>query len=264
MHHRTDLIYHYDGSFEGFLCCVFRAIYQKEDPMFICPQEEAQATLLETVVIDTEPDKAQRVRKSIPAKLGMDAQRVVYLCFLSDRPDKEVMLLAFLRLGYQLGSRVLRMLADERVHKVLTAARAVSGEAHLLKGFTRFSQYGGALVAEIEPKNHVLPLLAQHFKARMPGESFLILDRTHQMVLICSGGRWQIQTAQLEQLPRADAQERFYRQLWTRFYDTVSIEDRYNPQCRMTHMPKRFWGMMTEFQEENRPWALPEVSEKIK
>ena len=75
MHHRTDLIYHYDGSFEGFLCCVFRAIFQKEDPMFICPQEEAQATLLETVVIDTEPDKAQRVRKSIPAKLGMDAQR---------------------------------------------------------------------------------------------------------------------------------------------------------------------------------------------
>ena len=267
MHHRTDLIYHYDGSFDGFLCCVFRAVYQKEDPMAICPPEEAQATLLETVFVDTEEDKAQRVRKSIPAKLGADAQRVVYLCFLSDRTDKEVLLLAFLRLGYQVGSRVLRMLADDRVYRVLTAARAVSGEAHLLKGFTRFSQYGGALVAEIEPKNHVLPLLAQHFKARMPGESFLILDRTHQMVLICSGGHWQIQEAELTQLPRADAQERFYRQLWTRFYDTVSIEDRYNPKCRMTHMPKRYWGMMTEFREENRPWALPEqtgISEKFK
>ncbi|MBR5537517.1 MAG: TIGR03915 family putative DNA repair protein [Clostridia bacterium] len=263
MHHRTDLIYLYDGSFDGFLCCVFRAIYQKEDPMMICPAEEAQPTLLEPVVIDTEDDKAQRVRKSIPAKLGSDAQRVVYLCFLSDRPDKEVLLLAFLRLGYQAGSRVLRMLTDERVHPVLTAARAVSGEAHLLKGFTRFSQYGGALAAEIEPKNHVLPLLAQHFKARMPGESFLILDRTHQMVLICSGGHWQIHSTELARLPRADAREQFYRQLWTRFYDTVAIEDRYNPQCRMTHMPKRFWGMMTEFQAENRPWALPETTENF-
>lgn len=260
MYHRTNLIYYYDGSFEGFLCCVFRAIYEKEDPLIICSHAEAQASLLETVDIPTEPEKAQRVRKSIPAKLGADAQRVVYLCFLSDLQDKEVALLAFLRLGYQVGSRVLRMLADERVYKVLTAARAVSGEAHLLKGFTRFSQFGGALLAEIEPKNHVLPLLAQHFKARMPGESFLILDRTHHMVLVCSGGRWQIQESELTQLPRTDAQERFYRQLWTRFYDTVSIEDRYNPQCRMTHMPKRFWGMMTEFQEENRPWALPEHS----
>lgn len=260
MHHRTDLIYLYDGSFEGFLCCVFRAIYQKEDPMMIRPEEEAQATLLETVVIDTEAEKAERVRKSIPAKLGSDAQRVVYLCFLSDLTDKEVALLSFLRLGYQVGSRALRMLADDRVYKVLTAARAVSGEAHLLKGFTRFSQYGGALVAEIEPKNHVLPLLAQHFKARMPGESFLILDRTHHAVLICSGGHWQIQTAEFTSFPRADAQEQFYRQLWARFYDTVSIEGRYNPQCRMTHMPKRFWGMMTEFQEENRPWALPETA----
>ena len=267
MHHRTDLIYLYDGSFDGFLCCVFRAIYQKEDPLSICPQEDAQPTLLETVYIDTEEDKAQRVRKSIPAKLGADAQRVIHLCFLSEQPQREVWLLAFLRLGYQVGSQLLRMMADERVYRVLTAARAVSNEAHLMKGFTRFSEYGGALIAEIEPKNHVLPLLAQHFKARMPGESFVILDRTHGLVLLCSGGKWHIQPAELTQLPRADARERFYRQLWTRFYDTVSIEDRYNPKCRMTHMPKRYWGMMTEFQEENRPWALPETaktSEKIK
>ena len=62
MHHRTDMIYLYDGSFDGFLCCVFRAIYQKEDPVMICPAEEAQPALWEPIVIDTEEDKAQRVR----------------------------------------------------------------------------------------------------------------------------------------------------------------------------------------------------------
>ena len=66
MHHRTDLIYLYDGSFDGLLCCVFRAIYQKEDPLSITAEEDAQASLLETVVVDTEPEKAARVRKSIP------------------------------------------------------------------------------------------------------------------------------------------------------------------------------------------------------
>ena len=98
MHHRTDLIYYYDGSFEGLLCCVFRAVYQKEEPLNITPEEEAQPTLLETVFVDTEPDKAQRVLDSIPKKLGRDALRIVKLCYLSDLPDRELALLAFLRL----------------------------------------------------------------------------------------------------------------------------------------------------------------------
>ena len=35
--------------------------------------------------------------------------------------------------------------------------------------------------------------------------------------------------------------------MWRSFYHTISIEGRYNPNCRMTHMPKRYWGDMTEF-----------------
>ena len=115
MYHRTDLIYQYDGSFDGFLCCVFRAVYQREDPAAITAGEQEQATLLETVTVLTEPDKAARVYRSIPAKLGKDALRVVQLCFLSDLADKEITLLAFLRVGYQVGSAVLRMMTDQRV-----------------------------------------------------------------------------------------------------------------------------------------------------
>lgn len=260
MYHRTNIIYYYDGSFEGLLCCVFRAVYQREDPLSITPENQAEPTLLETVFVDTEPDKARRVLDSIPAKLGQDALRIIKLCFLSDLQDKEVALLAFLRLGYQVGPQILKMLTDQRVYDVVIAARAVSNEAHLLKGFTRFSQYGGTLVAEIEPRCQVLPILGKHFRARMPGESFLILDRTHHLALAHSGGHCTIVPLEQAQLPPADRREQFYRQLWTRFYDTIAIECRYNPQCRRNHMPKRFWNTMTEFQEENRPWALPEHS----
>lgn len=45
-----------------------------------------------------------------------------------------------------------------------------------------------------------------------------------------------------------DETEASYRILWKRFYDTVAIKERYNPRCRMTNMPKRYWGTMTEFQ----------------
>ena len=41
-----------------------------------------------------------------------------------------------------------------------------------------------------------------------------------------------------------------YRLLWKRFYDTISIRERENPRGRMSKMPKRYWGTMTEFQSE--------------
>ena len=49
---------------------------------------------------------------------------------------------------------------------------------------------------------------------------------------------------------RRGEEERAWRGLWRRFYDTIAIEGRENPRCRMTQMPKRFWGTMTEFQNE--------------
>ena len=40
MYHRTNLIYYYDGSFEGLLCCVYRAVYEREDPLSILPEHQ--------------------------------------------------------------------------------------------------------------------------------------------------------------------------------------------------------------------------------
>ncbi len=259
---RTDVVYQYDGSFEGLLCCVFRAFYRREDPLAIFPEGGDQTTFLQTVTVDTEPEKADRVLRSIPAKLGTDALYCVELSFLSCMEEKELAILAFLRLGYQKGSAVMRMLTEPCVHSVITAARSVSGEAHLFKGFVRFSEYGGALAAEITPKNHVLPLLGRHFQLRMPEQSFLIFDRSRRLALVCSGGQSMILPMEQAQLPAPSERELFYRRLWTRFYDAVGIESRTNPKCRMTHMPKRYWADMTEFQPENRPGTLPEAGRR--
>ena len=75
MSQRSTVIYRYDGSFNGLLCCVFRAIAQKEEPMDIQAEEDAQATLLPVVEVVTRADQAQRVLRSIPEKLGPSALR---------------------------------------------------------------------------------------------------------------------------------------------------------------------------------------------
>ena len=136
------------------------------------------------------------------------------------------------------------------------AVRHLNGEAHLLKGFIRFSELGGVLGSEIEPKNRVLPLLRPHFCTRFPQESFFLHDRTHGEALLHQKGKWTILPVEDFQMGPAGEQELAYRRMWRQFYDTIAIEGRYNPTCRMTHMPKRYWGQMTEFQRED-PSAAP-------
>ena len=151
---------------------------------------------------------------------------------------------------YLQAGAVVRDLTDPRVAPLVTALTHLKGEAHQLQGFLRFSEQGGVLTAEIEPKNRVLPLLRPHFCARYSGERFVIYDRTHREALFYQPGRWAIVPLEAFCAGVPGETELDYRRLWRRFYDTISIEGRYHPKCRMTHMPKRYWNTMTEFQTE--------------
>ena len=116
------------------------------------------------------------------------------------------------------------MLGKAETAAVRNMEKAVLNEAHLMREFLRFSDYHGALASVIEPKHYILPLIKGHFAERYPEEHFLIFDRT----------------------------------LWQEYYDAIAIKQRENPRCRMTHMPKRFWSCMTEFQTKETNVGAPE------
>ncbi|MPN37284.1 hypothetical protein SDC9_184800 [bioreactor metagenome] len=141
----------------------------------------------------------------------------------------------------------MQMLADETVNILFKAVRHLERESHLFKGFIRFSVTNQVLVAEIEPKNFVLPLLVQHFCERFPEEKFLIYDKKHGMALVYQPYKPLVIPVEELELPEPDQEEQAYRELWRVFYDTIAIPGRYNPQCRMNHMPKRYWKYLTEF-----------------
>ena len=150
------------------------------------------------------------------------------------------------------------------MRSLLKAVRQLSGEVEQFRGFTRFSDFDGVLGAEIEPKNRVLPVLRRHFCERYHNETFFLYDRTHCEALLYSGGVSRIVPLNHFEMAQPDEVEAGYRRLWRRFYDTVAIEARKNEKLRMTHMPKRYWGMMTEFQDESyfkaRPKETPSAS----
>lgn len=247
----TDLIYAYDGSFEGLMCCVFESYERKEIPSIIRPPS-VQQTLFDTAKwIETDEHKADRVYNSIPTKISSQAQELVKLGFLTCAPHKELLIFHFMRLGFKYGSKVMMMLTDDAVCSLQKAVRHLTSESHKFKGFVRFSVYGEVLVAVIEPKNYVLPLLSPHFCDRYRSERFMIYDKTHGMALIYQSQKAELTFVEELTLPDIDSTEIEYRRLWKQFYKTIAIEGRTNPRCRMTLMPKRYWGQMTEFDEED-------------
>lgn len=258
---RTDLVYTYDGSFEGLLCCVFESYDKKEIPQNILPPKGQPGLFDSYRFIKTYHEKAQRVYESIPIKISLEAQELVKLGFLTCAPEKELLIFRFLRLGYKVGGRIMSMLTDETVDSLQKAVHHLTAEAHKYKGFLRFSIYNEALVAVIEPKNFVLPVIAVHFANRFRNEVFMIYDKTHKTALIHQSGRVEIVEIDDLELPELEEKEAEFRRLWQKYYKTIAIENRYNPRCRMTFMPKRYWNQLTEFYPEKELTARKQLKE---
>lgn len=244
-----NVTYFFDGSFDGLMCCFFESCTQKEMPSDIIAEIPEQLSFGEIKQIITVPENAERVIASIPTKMSEDMLGFIKTAFLTCEPRRYILIIRLLYKGYRYGAKTLDRLTDNTVDALLKAVQHCTREAHLLKGFVRFTDSDGALSAVISPKNTVLPLIANHFIDRYRNESFLIFDSTHKMALVYRNYSAEIISAEDYIPPDADETELFYRSLWQRFYDTIGIKERYNPKCRMTLMPKRYWANMTEMKK---------------
>lgn len=195
------MIYLHDGSFAGFLCCVFESFVRREAPLDIVCREDCQTGLYAVREIESDRARAGRVFRSIGERMGEEARQLVQRAFLFGEEGRDLWLYRFLCRGYRYGPAVCDMLGDEAVSRVQKMALSVSNEAHLLLGFVRFAEYDGALLSQISPKHFVLPALREHFCDRYPEETFMIHDKTHQMALIYRPHRAKIVSVKALELP---------------------------------------------------------------
>lgn len=252
-----ETFYHYDGSFDGFLSCVFDSYAHREIPAGFSSGEDDVYTLFDSRTVPTDRDHAARVLRKVTA-LSPEAGLLLRRGFLTCLPEKELHLFRLIAKLLREGPGFLRDRSDETLFPVIRAVQHLNGEVHLLKGFVRFSDLGGVLGGEIEPKNRVLPLLGGHFAARFHNERFFLYDRIHKEALFHVPGQTVIRPLTAFQMALPDEVEARYRLLWKRFYDTIAIKERENPRLRMSNMPKRYWNTMTEFQGED--WFKPRSS----
>jgi len=209
--------------------------------------DEAQETLFPIKEIITDHVAAEKVEQSIGRSISHEALMLVRLCFFSNMESRELAILLFLRLGYKIGSSVTNMLTNDIVRTITKSAQSVKRESGYFMEFLRFSEYNGVLVAIIEPKSFVLPMIYEHYCDRMPGEQFMIYDKSHKCAFVYQNGEKRMIGHTHLELPEAGAKEEKIKALWKQFYDSIAIESRINHKLRMGNMPKRYWKHMTEF-----------------
>lgn len=256
MSHELQISYHYDGSFAGFLTCLDDCRQSRVTPAEFITADDPRISLFPVRSIETDRSRATALYRSIRQEISPEAQELTACGFLTCMEEREKAIYAFLHLGKQIGPGVTRWLTDDRVAPLLKAVQYLKNEAHLLKGFVRFADYGEFLASEIEPKNRVLPLLRGHFCSRYNTENFLIYDKVHSEVLFHQSGN-PMQHAQSKiipvthlQLPETTAREQAWQALWKTFYHTIAIEGRTNSKLRMSNVPKRYWNHMTELRDQ--------------
>ena len=170
----TQISCQYDGTYPGFLSCVFDCYVNREEPVEFRTPEDMCCSLYPLRTVETDEAHAQRVYRSFAGKLGREGRELAVRGFLTCLPDKELALLTLIRRGLREGDRVRLDLSDPVMARVNLALAKMWTEWDHLKGFVRFSDLDGVLVGEIEPKNRVLPLLAGHFAARYSGEQIVL------------------------------------------------------------------------------------------
>lgn len=242
--------YLYDGTFEGFLTCVYAHYYQeKADGIFV--SQEYQSNLMKGYIeIETDSAKAERVYNAIRDKLSLYDLKRIYHVFASSVEGKELKLLNYIRLGFKIGGTVSMYYGHPIVFAIQEIEKKVSNEIHRMKELVRFSELeNGILYSDIEPDHDVVEFLAEHFCDRYKNEAFMIHDVKRKKALVAYQGEWYVTYFDAINKGEFSQHEEDYRRLWKQYFDNIAIKERINPKCQKNRMPVRYWKHLTEFQE---------------
>ena len=240
------VIYVYDGTFDGFLSCVYNFYYNRLKPEDIVRHDMAEPSFYRLYTIENDPQQIRRVKYALIDKMGRYNCEFLQKVFLTNIPGKEMLMLNYIVAGFKEGKIIYNLVKYDCVYRLRKAYVALYREREKFLGFVRFYKAGRVYVAKIHRDNNVLPLLANHFAQRFHKQSFVIFDENNKQVLIYSQNRYKIVFVDNIDLPQPDEEELKIRRLWKNFYDTIAIKERENPKCRLSFMPKRYWQDLPE------------------
>ncbi len=240
------IVYLFDGSFEGFLTCIYYSYYNKKKPeLFIDKNYYIPNFTYDLIEIGTEKDKFERVYSSLEKKLLDETLRRIYYLFLSSEDENYSLLYEYIKLCFKYEKEVDLHLNNDIILNTHKLARRVSLEAHRFTGFVRFQEvYKDTFYSKISPDHNILPLLLNHFVNRFSSMRFIIHDTKREIAIIYDGKKATLGELKLEQVPKITPG--VYEELWKRYFKSTTILERENPRLQKRSMPKRYWTNLPE------------------
>ncbi|WP_299066066.1 TIGR03915 family putative DNA repair protein [uncultured Polaribacter sp.] len=248
----------YDGSFDGFLCCVFYVFeYKLKNAKIQNEFVQQKALFSENEKITTNKEKADRVWKGLKTKASTISTTKIYYAFLSEQAGVENILLDYITYIFKSNKKVDTDFTNDSVLKTSKIAKNVSREKHRMEAFVRFKLTKDAIYfANIEPDFNVLPLISKHFKSRYADQKWVIYDIKRNYGLYYD--LEEVTIMQMEFPKNFDfsktdknffSEEEFeFQTLWQNYFKSTNITERKNMKLHIQHVPKRYWKYLSEKQ----------------
>lgn len=247
------MIYLYDGTFQGFLTCVYEHYYG-EKAQGIYKASSYQISLMEDHKnIKTNDKKADKVMKALQEKLSWESLHNINYAFLSNDEKKDTYLLSYIVYGFKVGGQLDLQHTHEAVYEVHRLSHSVGFERHRFLGLLRFQEVGGVLYANFSPDHDIVSLLAPHFSDRLKMERFIIHDVKRSQAIIYDGNSWWLTDFTLNKELDIGEDEKFYAALWKGYFDQVAIKERKNLRLQQQFVPKKYRNHLTEFKQKEMP-----------
>ncbi|WP_298541609.1 TIGR03915 family putative DNA repair protein [uncultured Aquimarina sp.] len=256
MNPQTILLY--DGSFDGFLTCVFTVYEQKIISPIIRKESESNNqlfTISEQII--TDETKSSRVWKGIKTKIPSSQQKVLFKAFLSEIKGVENTLLCYIKNIFNTANSTLIDYSNKDILKISQVAKMVGREKHRMEAFVRFQRTKDDIfISTVEPDFNVLPLLIYHFKDRYADQKWLIYDIKRSYGIYYDLDKVDIITLDFFSKLKTNIQKENYadneldfQKLWQTYFNSVNIRSRKNSKLHIQHLPKRYWKYLIEKNE---------------
>ncbi|MFT4061057.1 MAG: TIGR03915 family putative DNA repair protein [Edaphocola sp.] len=252
--------YIFDGSYHGFLCCIFACFEYKDDVdnLRVDRYDSVQASFFSSErTILTDAEKAGRVKNGLEKAIGTGATRDFYVAVLSEDPQAWKAAFSIAVSIFSGQENVLLNYGDDRVLYFAQTVKKVGRERHRMKAFVRFSKSSdGLYFALVEPDFNVLPLIANFFRNRYADQRWLIYDvkrkygLSYNLNFVTEVTLSPIEKEALSQdaTLTLDEDDERYQTLWKRYYASTNIAARKNLKLHVQYVPKRYWKYLVEKQ----------------
>tara|TARA_R100000935_G_scaffold35040_1_gene55808 strand:- start:180 stop:962 length:783 start_codon:yes stop_codon:yes gene_type:complete len=252
----SGTILFYDGTYPGFLTCIFSAFEQKLEVNGIFIETSPQENIFaEPLSIVTNSEKAERVILGLKKKISKESYRQLYFAFLSELEGIELLLFQYIKLVFREENFSSKDFGDPIILKISQISKKVSREKHRMEAFVRFQlTKDDIFFATIEPDFNVLPLILNHFESRYADQKWIIYDLKRNFGLFYNLQETIYINFDFKSKDHLDpgnssiysTPEINFQKLWQQYFESTNIKSRKNMKLHLQHVPKRYWKYLTE------------------